>query len=292
VLRLGEPPASKTLGAWLAEAGADEVVLRCAGRWIDPARRATLVVDAPVTDLCVGLASLAAPAPDGWATRWVSTGRRASAALDVALARHAEPTGPGIARALLAGLPERAALVVSSSLPVRELEWFAVPRATVSVHANRGANGIDGVVSTVVGVAVATARVGAPTVGLLGDLALLHDTNGLAGVAAAGLDLVLVVVDNDGGGIFSFLPQHGDLPAERFEQLFGTPHGIDLALLAAAHGAVTHLAESTAEVLAAVAVAQAAGGLHVVVARTDRGANVALHEELFAAVADTVASGP
>lgn len=292
VLRLGEPPASKVLGSWLADAHTEEVVVRCGGRWIDPARRAVLVVDAPVADLCVGLASLAAPAPDGWGTSWVSMGRRGSAALDVTLARHAEPTGPGIARALLAGLPEHTALVVSSSLPVRELEWFAVPRSAVAVYANRGANGIDGVVSTTVGVAVAAARGGNPTVGFLGDLALLHDSNGLAGVADAGMDLVFVVVDNDGGGIFSFLPQHGDLSSERFEQLFGTPHGMDLAALARAYGAVAHEAMSTAEVLAAVAVAQATGGLHVVVARTDRAANITLHAELFDAVAATVAEEP
>lgn len=292
VLRLGEPPASKVLANWLREAAADEVVVRSGGRWIDPARRAALVVDAPIADLCVGLAALAAPAPDGWAARWVAAGRRASAAIEVALAAHPEPTGPGIARALLAGLPEGSALVASSSLPIRELEWFALPRAAVAVHANRGANGIDGVVSTTVGVAVTTARAGGSTVGLLGDLAFLHDSNGLGGIGASAGDVVFVVVDNDGGGIFSFLPQHDELSTDRFEQLFGTPHGLDLAALARAHGAIAHEVASVAEVVAAVAVGQAAGGLHVVVARTDRAGNVALHADLFAAVAAAVAEAP
>ena len=98
--------------------------------------------------------------------------------------------------------------------------------------ANRGANGIDGVVSTAVGVALSGVR----TTLLIGDVAFLHDTNGLLGLAARGVDLTIVVVDNDGGGIFSFLPQRTSLPGDRFEQLFGTPHGVDLVAVARAHG--------------------------------------------------------
>src|SRR4029077_12483787 len=144
-----------------------------------------------------------------------------------------EPTEPGVARALLAALPGGATLVASSSMPIRDLEWYGRPRPGVRVVANRGANGIDGVVSTAVGVALGSGR---PTALLIGDVARLHASNGLLGAAARPLDLTIVAVDNDGGGIFSFLPQASALDQERFEQLCGTPHGVDLAALAAVHG--------------------------------------------------------
>src|SRR5690606_37761106 len=112
------------------------------------------------------------------------------------------PSEPGVARALTGCVPEGTAIVVSSSMPVRDVEWYGTPR-DLRVLANRGANGIDGVVSTAVGVALANRRIGAPTVVLVGDVAFLHDSNALLGLAARDLDLTIVVVDNDGGGIFS-----------------------------------------------------------------------------------------
>jgi 2-succinyl-5-enolpyruvyl-6-hydroxy-3-cyclohexene-1-carboxylate synthase len=170
-------------------------------------------------------------------------------------------------------------------MPIRDLEWYVRPAAPVEVHANRGANGIDGVVSTAVGVALAEPR--RPTVLLIGDVAFLHDSNGLLGAAARGIDLVVVVVDNDGGGIFSFLPQATTVEAGTFEALFGTPHGLDLAELAAAYGAK---ASRPDDVGSAVADALAEGGVHVVVSATDRVANVEVHRRLNAAVADAVAT--
>jgi 2-succinyl-5-enolpyruvyl-6-hydroxy-3-cyclohexene-1-carboxylate synthase len=173
---------------------------------------------------------------------------------------------------------------VSSSMPIRDVERYAAPRSGLRVVANRGANGIDGVVSTAVGVALGGAR---PTALLVGDVALLHDVNGLLGAAERGIDLVCVVVDNDGGGIFSFLPQARALPRERFEALFGTPHGLDLVAVAAAHG-VTARAVEGREMGSAVADAAARGGVHVLVVRTDRQANVDIHRRLDEAVAVAV----
>jgi 2-succinyl-5-enolpyruvyl-6-hydroxy-3-cyclohexene-1-carboxylate synthase len=148
--------------------------------------------------------------------------------------------------------------------------------------ANRGANGIDGVISTAVGVALA----GGPTVALVGDLAFLHDTNALLGAAQREVSLTVVVVDNDGGGIFSFLPQAAELSGDEFEQLFGTPHGLDLMAVARAHGVDAAEVTSLADLRAAVA--EPARGIRVRVVRTDRQANVAAHQRLYDLVAEAL----
>jgi len=284
VLQLGQPPASKVVGQWLAASGAEIVVVDAPGGWFDPDHRATAVVRADPHDVVgpLGVAVHAlerAPVP-GWLEAWTASDARAAAAVDAVLAARSEPTEPGTARSLVGALPDGASLVVSSSMPVRDVEWWSAPRPGLRVLANRGANGIDGVVSTAVGVALA----GGPTALLIGDVALLHDANGLLGLARRSVDLVIVVVDNDGGGIFSFLPQAAQLDPERFEQLFGTPHGVDVAALAAVHGIDARVVDRAADLGPAVSATGAAGGVHLLVVRTERAANVALHAALQRAV--------
>jgi 2-succinyl-5-enolpyruvyl-6-hydroxy-3-cyclohexene-1-carboxylate synthase len=167
-------------------------------------------------------------------------------------------------------------------MPVRDVEWFGRPRAGLRVLANRGANGIDGVVSTAVGVALATSR---PTAVLVGDVAFLHDSNALLGLARRPVDLAIVVVDNDGGGIFEFLPQAGALDRDRFEGLFGTPHGVDPGALAAVHGLGVHRLPAADPASVAAALADGAGRARLVHLRTDRVANVRGHGALHDAVA-------
>ncbi|MFP4513453.1 MAG: 2-succinyl-5-enolpyruvyl-6-hydroxy-3-cyclohexene-1-carboxylic-acid synthase [Acidimicrobiales bacterium] len=285
VLQLGEPPASKVLAQWLTTAS-EHLVIDPDGTWADPDRRSALIVAADPSHLAAELAVAVAGGgiDPGWLDGWAEADAAASTSIASTLALHPSVSEPGIARDLLAALSAGSSLIVSSSMPVRDLEWYGAARSGVRVLANRGANGIDGVVSTAVGVALA----GSPTALLIGDVAVLHDSNGLLGLMGRGVDLVLVVVDNDGGGIFSFLPQAELLDSDRFEQLFGTPHGIDLAALAAVHDIPTTVAEGPGEVTRAVVDAQAAGGVHLVVARTERHANVALHDELHAAVADAL----
>jgi 2-succinyl-5-enolpyruvyl-6-hydroxy-3-cyclohexene-1-carboxylate synthase len=125
---------------------------------------------------------------------------------------------------------------------------------------------------------------------LVGDIAFLHDVNALLGLVDRKVDLTIVVVDNDGGGIFSFLPQAGALGGDRFEQLFGTPHGVDLTLIAAAHGLMTVEPEDGAEVSTAVHASIAVGGSRLVRIRTDRTTNVSVHEAIHEAVAKALAA--
>jgi 2-succinyl-5-enolpyruvyl-6-hydroxy-3-cyclohexene-1-carboxylate synthase len=297
ILRLGGPPASKVVNRWLADLDAESVVqvlVERDGVVLDPEASAALVVRSEPGAFCHEMAADLHDEEDGpgvhaapaaWGELWRVADAAAEEAIAAVLAGHDAPTEPGVARAVAASVPPGGALVVSSSMPVRDLEWFAGPMPDVAVHANRGANGIDGVVSTAVGVALA----GQPTVLLIGDVALLHDTNGLLGLGARGVDLCVVVVHNDGGGIFSFLPQASALDRDRFEQLFGTPHGVDLTALAIAHGLPVMEAMDDESVEVAVRAALTAGGPHLVLVRTDRDANVDLHEQLHSATAVAVA---
>jgi 2-succinyl-5-enolpyruvyl-6-hydroxy-3-cyclohexene-1-carboxylate synthase len=288
IVRLGGSLASRVVGEWSAASGAAEIVVAGASRWDDPHGTAAVVLAMRPEDLLdawVLEAEGIEPVDDGaWATAWLEHGRAALAATNAALDLEAEPTEPGIARAVVGALPAGAALVASSSMPIRDLEWYARPTVAIEVHANRGTNGIDGVVSTAVGVALADPS--RPTALLIGDVAFLHDANGLLGAAARGIDLVIVVVDNDGGGIFSFLPPADAVAPDRFELLYGTPHGLDLVALASAHGTA---ARRVTDVGPALADALTAGGVHVLVVGTDRAENVAVHHRLNAAVAEALA---
>ena len=288
VLRLGAPWASRVLGEWLAALDAPQYLVDPHGAWLDPGRSATTVVAADPTELAAAVASAAnlRPAPPQWLAGWAAAEGAAQGAIDEVVAGHREATEPAVARAVVDAVAPGGTLVVSSSMPVRDVEWYGRPRAGLRVLSNRGANGIDGVVSTALGAAVAGPG---PTAALVGDLAFVHDTNGLLIPPGAGdgVDATVVVVDNDGGGIFSFLPQARALPAERFERLLGTPHGLDLCAVARAHGVDAVEATSADEVAAAVAAPPA--GVRVVVVRTDRSANVAVHDEVHRAVAAAVA---
>jgi 2-succinyl-5-enolpyruvyl-6-hydroxy-3-cyclohexene-1-carboxylate synthase len=298
VVRLGRPWASRVVATWLSGLGADvlSVLVDPYGRWADPERAAGCVVRCDPSSLCraVTAASAVAGADDGWAEWWAAAEAAAQVAFDQVLAGHREITEPAVARVLGDELPSGATLVVSSSMPVRDIEWYLRPRHGLRVLANRGANGIDGVISTALGVASASASAAAadgPTAALVGDLAFLYDAGALLGRAGVGgPSLTLVVVDNDGGGIFSFLPQASAVPDPTFERLWGTPHHADLAAVAAAYGVPVTSVGSTGGLAAAVAGAIKAGGVRVVLARTDRRANVVVHDELNAAVANAVAN--
>jgi 2-succinyl-5-enolpyruvyl-6-hydroxy-3-cyclohexene-1-carboxylate synthase len=170
-------------------------------------------------------------------------------------------------------------------MPVRDLDAFAAGDGRpLCVLANRGANGIDGVVSSALGAAAAAREQGGggPLVLVIGDLAFYHDMNGLLAAKMHALDATIVVLNNDGGGIFSFLPQAAH-PAH-FEQLFGTPHGLAFGPAAAMYGGHYACADSWESLRGGVAAGVAGRGLHVVEMRTDRARNVTLHRGAWTAV--------
>jgi 2-succinyl-5-enolpyruvyl-6-hydroxy-3-cyclohexene-1-carboxylate synthase len=276
VVRIGRPSTSKTLSQWVDRAVADGAILVQVGGpgVIDPGQNvaARCSID-DVIDRCDEVRQ-----DPTWKADWEAAERAADDAILAMLAKldqTGELTEPGVARVVTDHLPDTVELVVSSSMPVRDHEWFG--GANARAHANRGANGIDGVTSTALGVAL---RRGSTAV-LIGDLAFVHDSNALAGLAARNTDLRVVVVDNDGGGIFSFLPQAAQLTSERFEQLFGTPHGTDVLALAAAHG-LAAVEVSSAEQLA---VQLAQPGPWVTRIASTRRRNVEVHAALHDAVA-------
>jgi 2-succinyl-5-enolpyruvyl-6-hydroxy-3-cyclohexene-1-carboxylate synthase len=246
---------------------------------IDPDRIIVEHVVAKVSQVCESLnAHVQQKSATSWVTNWAKMQATCSSILGSMWNDSSALTEPLVARALVEAMPQDSNLVLSSSMPVRDVEWFSAPRVGVRVLANRGVNGIDGVVSTAVGVA---AESGKFTALLIGDIALLHDTNGLLNLMQRGVDLKIVVVDNKGGGIFSFLPQSTTLDPQRFEQLFGTPHNVDIGQLVQAHG----LPSATVKTVAQLRDAIAQKGSRVIIVNTDRRQNVADHDAVYAAVA-------
>ncbi|MCW5590939.1 MAG: 2-succinyl-5-enolpyruvyl-6-hydroxy-3-cyclohexene-1-carboxylic-acid synthase [Burkholderiales bacterium] len=262
ILRLGGIPTSRTLATWLARHRAPMVAVQPDARRRDPDGVVGEVVIAPAAALCEALAAQArrGARDEGWL---------AALAAGEAGARALVPMAPKEAAAVVAACgaaPAGSAIFLSSSMPIRWAEFYAAELANgVEVLANRGANGIDGVVSTAIGVAVGSRK---PTLLVTGDLAFLHDAGGLRAARDLATPLAILLLENDGGGIFSHLPvaRH----EEFFEPLFGTPHGCDLAAASRASGIEHVVAATLEEVSSLVSATLSRGGTRVIEWRTER----------------------
>jgi 2-succinyl-5-enolpyruvyl-6-hydroxy-3-cyclohexene-1-carboxylate synthase len=285
IVRFGGQPTSAAIGAWMARhASADVWLVDPASGFRDPQHRASRCHRLSSRNFCrlaTATTDESAAAPGDWCEKWREADRVARAAAAAAVEAEPRLLTPHIARALWAGMPDETVLYAANSMVIRDLDAFAGPRdAALRLLVNRGVNGIDGTVSSALGAAAALRR---PTVLWCGDLALVHDVSGLLAGRMQGADLTIVVSNDDGGGIFEYLPAARTLPRDVFERMFAVPHGLDLCAIARGLGWEATRVASAPELAQALS-RGLAGGRHVIEATVDRAANTAFHAAVHAAV--------
>ncbi len=285
VLHLGGRAVSKRLEQFLAGSRPDPyVVVRENPFRLDPGHRVTHSVEAEVLDLCAALTKVAErrpPVPAApWTASWRGASEKVDRRLDLSSAQTKELNEPLVARLISRHIPGEHSLCVASSMPIRDLDTYAAEDgAPVPVAANRGASGIDGTVATAAGFVRASGR---PVTLLIGDLALLHDLNSLA--MLRDLPVVVVVLNNDGGAIFSFLPvaRH----REFFEPYFGTPQGLSFEHAAAMFGLGYERPSTTTEFVEAYRTVCDRNGPALIEVRTDREENTEVHRRLLSEISE------
>ena len=282
VLRFGEMPTSKPLRAWLAGSGADQIVVDPTGGWNEPTRRAAALLRADATDLAAGWAARLGENREP-PTAWIEAEAAARRAIEAELDGIEDPTEPGLHAALGAAHADGDVVYTASSMPIRDQEAYLGAVETDALFlCNRGANGLDGLVSSGIGAGHGTGR---PATVVTGDLGLLHDLGGLAALREAAAPVRIVVIDNGGGGIFHFLPQEEALDRDEFEALLGTPRGVSVSRAAELFELSHHRIESLSELPDALA-----AGTGLIEVRTDRQTNVAAHRRVTDRVLAAIAS--
>jgi 2-succinyl-5-enolpyruvyl-6-hydroxy-3-cyclohexene-1-carboxylate synthase len=293
VLRFGAMPRSKPILLYLQRYPAcRQIVVDDSGGWSDPTLQAGEVIVANPWQFCHGLAEksrelnppdAASGAALSWQSQWLRTSRLTRHALTRCLTALAEPFEGKVFGELADTLEDGTVLFVGNSMPVRDLDtFFHGTDRSVRFLANHGASGIDGVLSSALGASAATSG---RLVLVLGDLSFYHDLNGLLAAKLHDLDATIIVLNNDGGGIFSFLPQVAY--PDQFETLFGTPHGLDFERTVAMFGGRFERVR-TWDAFRSALVAASTGGWHVIEVPTRRDRNVVLHREVWSAVHDAL----
>jgi 2-succinyl-5-enolpyruvyl-6-hydroxy-3-cyclohexene-1-carboxylate synthase len=282
VLRLGEMPTSKPLREWLAASGADQIVVDPYGGWNEPSRRAAALLRADPTELAAGWAARLEKEERGAPEAWIEAEAAARATLESVLEAKGPITEPALHLALGHAHRDGDLVYTASSMPIRDQEAFLESDETdARFLCNRGANGIDGLVSSGIGAAQES---GCPTTIVTGELGLLHDIGGLAALRDIETPVRIVVIDNGGGGIFHFLPQESAMSSEEFEELLGTPRQLDIAKAANLFDLPHRHLDNLDDLPGALA-----AGTGLIEVRTDRRTNVQAHRHLAARVSDALA---
>jgi 2-succinyl-5-enolpyruvyl-6-hydroxy-3-cyclohexene-1-carboxylate synthase len=282
VLRFGAMPTSKPLRSWLAESSADQIVVDPSCGWNEPTRRAAALLRADPTELASGWSARQGDGQQPAPARWLEAEAAAREALTSELGSLDRLTEPGLHLVLGQAHADGDLIYTASSMPIRDQEAFLAPtEADALFLCNRGTNGIDGLVSSGIGAAQASGR---PTTIITGDLGLLHDIGGLAALREASTPVRIVVINNDGGSIFGFLPQAEALADDEFEALLGTPRAVDVAKAAALFNLPHQRLESLTDLPDALAT-----GTSLIEAAVDRNTNVAHHRHLTNRVLQAIA---
>ncbi len=297
ILRFGAMPASKPLLLYLQRyASCPLVVIDGHGGWEEPTQLASELIHANPAALCQSLLTvleqqkkseeIQPSVSQAWLTTWQDADKVTRQTLQNVIQDFNELFEGRVFTELARLLPDGTTLYTGNSMPVRDLDtFFSYSEHRIRIMGNRGANGIDGVVSSALG-ASAGAGQNEPTVLVLGDLSFFHDLNGLLAARLHQLNLTIVLINNDGGGIFSFLPQAAY--PEHFEQLFGTPTGLDFRLAVQMYGGQFQKVDSWEQFRKAVGRGLNTGGLHVIEVPTERTSNVKMHRQLWEVIGKTL----
>ena len=291
LLRFGAMPTSKPLLLYLKHhADRPLVIIDGHGGWEEPTQLASQLIHANPAALCQSLLTLLDQSEpsvsQAWQTTWQDADKVTRQTLRPAIQDFNELFEGRVFTELAGLLPDGTTLYAGNSMPVRDLDtFFWCSERRIRIMGNRGASGIDGVISSALG-ASAGAGPNEPTVLVLGDLSFFHDLNGLLAARLYQLNLTIVLVNNDGGGIFSFLPQAAY--PEHFEQLFGTPTGLDFRLAVQMYGGQFQSVDSWERFRKAVSQGLNTGGLHVIEVPTERTSNVNMHRQLWEIIGKTL----
>ncbi len=312
VLRFGAMPTSKPVLLYLKRYTACPlIVIDGHLGWEEPTQLASELIHADPAAFCQGLldmldggseeqVSLASPDSQAWIRMWLDADRLTQQALMASIQDFDERFEGRVFPELADLLPDSTTLYVGNSMPVRDLDtFFWSSGRRIRILGNRGANGIDGVVSSALGASAGAGQEqegqedkkgqeGRPAVLVLGDLSFFHDLNGLLAARLHKLNLIIVLINNDGGGIFSFLPQAAY--PEHFEQLFGTPTGLDFRYAVRMYGGQYQAAESWEQFRKLIGRGLDSGGLHVIEVSTERASNVKMHRQLWEVVGKSLGS--